>query len=87
MQPWMTAPGWRLYLGFSDGEPAGAAILYIWDRVGYLADCAVDLRWRRRGIHRALIDAPMRRCGRARLYGIILRRGVSLVTDVFRPRP
>jgi len=57
MQPWLAAPGWRLYLGLCDGEPAGAAILYVRDGIGYLADSAVDPRWRRRGVHRALLDA------------------------------
>jgi GNAT superfamily N-acetyltransferase len=92
MQPWMTAPGWRLYLGLCDGEPAGAAILYIWNGVGYLADSAVDPRWRGRGIHRALIDA---RCADAAALGCteiysgaeylsascrnMLRKGLSLL--------
>ena len=92
IQPWMTAPGWRLYLGLCDGEPAGAAILYIWNGVGYLADSAFASRWRRRGIHRALIDA---RCAEATALGCaeiysgaeylsascrnMLRKGLSLL--------
>jgi hypothetical protein len=66
MAPWLTAPGWRLYLGLCDGEPAGAAILYLRDGLGYLADAAVDPRWRRRGVHRALLDA---RCAAAAAAG------------------
>ena len=62
----MTAQGRRLYLGLSDGEPAGAAILYVWNGVGYLADSAADPRWRRRGVHRVLIDA---RCADANSLG------------------
>jgi GNAT superfamily N-acetyltransferase len=92
MQPWMTAPGWRLYLGFYEGEPAGAAILYVWNGAGYLADSAVDPRWRRRGVHRALLDA---RCADAAALGCtevysgaeflsasyrnMLRKGLSLL--------
>jgi ribosomal protein S18 acetylase RimI-like enzyme len=62
MKPWLTAPGWSLYLGLCDGEPAGAALLCLADGDGYLADSAVDPRWRRRGVHRALLD---RRCADA----------------------
>jgi ribosomal protein S18 acetylase RimI-like enzyme len=91
-RPWLTAPGWRLYLGLCDGEPAGAAILYVRDGVGYLADSAVDPRWRRRGVHRALLDA---RCADAASAGCaeifsgaeylsascrnMLRKGLSLL--------
>lgn len=60
--PWLASPGWRLYLGLCDGAPAGAAILYLWRGMGYLADSAVDPRWRRRGVHRALLDV---RCAEA----------------------
>lgn len=66
MQPWLTAPGWRLYLGLCDGQPAGAAVLYVRDGAGYLADSAVDPTWRRRGVHRALLDA---RCADAAARG------------------
>jgi GNAT superfamily N-acetyltransferase len=92
MAPWLTAPGWRLYLGRCDGEPAGAAILYVRDGLGCLADAAVDPRWRRRGVHRALLDA---RCAAAAAAGAkqvvsgaeylstsasnMLRKGLSLL--------
>ena len=66
MAPWLTSPGWRLYVGLCDGQPAGAAILYLWRGAGYLADSAVDPRWRRRGVHRALLDA---RCADAAAAG------------------
>jgi len=66
MQPWLTAPGWSLYLGLCDGAPAGAAILYLRDGDAYLADSAVDPRFRRRGVHRALLD---RRCAAAAATG------------------
>ena len=62
MAPWLTAPGWRLYLGLADGAPAGCAILYLADGDAYLADGAVDPAFRRWGVHRALLD---RRCADA----------------------
>src|SRR5262249_2712665 len=66
MQPWRRAAGWSLYLGLCDGAPAGAAILYQRGRDAYLADSAVDPRFRRRGVHRALLD---RRCTDAAAAG------------------
>ncbi len=62
MRPWLTAPGWSLYLALCDGAPAGAAILYRLSGDAYLADSAVDPAFRRRGVHRALLD---RRCADA----------------------
>ena len=53
---WLGQPGWRLYLARCDGTPAGEAILYLHDGVGYLADSAVHPDFRGRGVHRALID-------------------------------
>jgi GNAT superfamily N-acetyltransferase len=66
MKPWLTAPGWSLYLGLCDGEPAGAALLSMAGGDAYLADSAVDPKWRRRGVHRALLD---RRCADAAAAG------------------
>jgi GNAT superfamily N-acetyltransferase len=64
--PWLTAPGWTLYLATVQGRPAGAAILYLVGDDAYLADAAVDPDFRRRGVHRALLD---RRCDDARAAG------------------
>jgi ribosomal protein S18 acetylase RimI-like enzyme len=66
MRPWLAAAGWSLYLARCDGEPAGAAILYVNGADAYLADSAVDPRFRRRGVQRALLD---RRCDDARAAG------------------
>lgn len=66
MAPWLTAPGWSLYLAHCDGQPAGAAVVYLRGEDAYLADSAVDPRFRRRGVHRALLD---RRCDDARAAG------------------
>ncbi|MGH6958812.1 MAG: GNAT family N-acetyltransferase, partial [Caulobacteraceae bacterium] len=56
MRPWLDAPGWRLYLALCEGAPAGAAIVWIDADAAYLADSAVDPAFRRRGVHRALLD-------------------------------
>jgi ribosomal protein S18 acetylase RimI-like enzyme len=66
MTPWLTAPGWSLYLARFEGQPAGAAILYVVGEDAYLADGAVDPAFRRHGVHRALLD---RRCADARAAG------------------
>lgn len=66
IEPWLTAPGWSLYLALCDGAPAGVAILYVLGEAAYLADSAVDPRFRRRGVHRSLLD---RRCDDARAFG------------------
>jgi ribosomal protein S18 acetylase RimI-like enzyme len=64
--PWLTAPGWSLYLARLNGEPAGAAILYVVGDDAYLADGAVDPAFRGHGVHRALLD---RRCADAKAAG------------------
>ena len=72
--------------------PAGAALLCLADGDAYLADSAVDPKWRRRGVHRALLD---RRCADAAAAGAqvvfsgadylsashlnMLRKGLSLL--------
>lgn len=66
MTPWLAATGWSLYLARCDGQPAGAAVLYVNGEDAYLADSAVDPRFRRRGVQRALLD---RRCADARAAG------------------
>jgi hypothetical protein len=53
---WLGLPGWTLYLARCDGQPAGEAILYMHDGVGYLADGAVHPAFRARGLHRAMVD-------------------------------
>jgi ribosomal protein S18 acetylase RimI-like enzyme len=59
MEAWLKSPGWSLYIGLVQGRTAGAAILYIKGDDAYLADSAVSPQFRRRGVHRALLD---RRC-------------------------
>jgi ribosomal protein S18 acetylase RimI-like enzyme len=55
VRPWLGQPGWSLYLARAGGQPAAAAILFIHDGVGYLADCATDPAFRGRGLHAALL--------------------------------
>jgi GNAT superfamily N-acetyltransferase len=55
VRPWLGEPDWRLYLARSEGAPAAAAILFLHEGVGYLADCAVDPALRGRGFHQALV--------------------------------
>lgn len=47
--------GWHRFVAFVDGEPAGEAILALFDDVAYLAEAATAPRFRRRGVQRALI--------------------------------
>jgi GNAT superfamily N-acetyltransferase len=55
VRPWLAEPGWSLYLARVDGRAAGAAILYLHDKVGYCADAATDPAFRGRGLHTALL--------------------------------
>jgi ribosomal protein S18 acetylase RimI-like enzyme len=67
VRPWRAEPGWSLYLARDDGRPAGAAILFIHDGVGYFADAAVAPAFRGRGLQRALLS---RRWRDARAAGV-----------------
>ena len=53
---WLNEPNWSLYLARLNGKPAGEAILYMSEGVGYLADSSVTPACRGHGVHRALID-------------------------------
>jgi GNAT superfamily N-acetyltransferase len=66
MDGWLNAHGWSLYLAACDGKAAGAAVSYTMGESVYLADSAVAPEFRRRGVHRALLD---RRCEEARERG------------------
>jgi GNAT superfamily N-acetyltransferase len=55
VRPWFGEPDWSLYLIRVGGRPAAAAILFVRDRVGYFADCAVAPGFRGRGLHYALL--------------------------------
>jgi GNAT superfamily N-acetyltransferase len=92
MEPWLSAPGWCLYLARFDRRPAGAAILYTVGENAYLADGAVAPDFRRHGVHRALLDrrcADAARAGANRIfsgcnvlsasYRNQLRKGLSLL--------
>ncbi len=55
VRPWLGQPGWSLYLARVDGRPATTAILFVSDRIGYLADSATEPQFRGRGLHLALL--------------------------------
>ncbi len=59
MCPWLHEPGWSLYVARVDGRPAAAAILFVQNGVGYLADSATDPAFRGRGLHAALLRRRM----------------------------
>ena len=65
VRPWLEQGGWSLYLARVSGQPAAAAILYVHDRVGYLADSATDPSFRRRGLQAALLRRRIRDAGLA----------------------
>ncbi len=56
---WLGQPGWTLYLGLRDGQPAGAAILYVAEGVAYCADSSVRPDQRGGGVHQALLHRRM----------------------------
>jgi GNAT superfamily N-acetyltransferase len=60
VRPWLSQPGWSLYLARANGRPAAAATLYVHDRIGYLADAASHPSFRRRGFHAALLRRRIR---------------------------
>lgn len=60
VRPWIDQPGWSLFLGRADGRPAAAAILYLREGFGYLADAATDPAYRGRGLQSALLAHRLR---------------------------
>lgn len=60
VRPWLDQPDWSLFLGRVDGKPAAAAILYVRDGFGYLADAATDPVYRGRGLQTALLAHRLR---------------------------
>jgi len=60
VRPWLSEPGWSLYVARADGRPAAAAILFVHDGVGYFADSATDPAFRKRGLHAALLCRRLR---------------------------
>jgi len=60
VRPWLHEPGWSLFLGRADGRPAAAAVLYLRDGFGYLADATTDPSFRGRGLQTALLAHRLR---------------------------
>jgi ribosomal protein S18 acetylase RimI-like enzyme len=65
VRPWLDQPGWSLYVGRANGQPAAAATLYLHDGVGYLADAATDPDFRGQGFQSALLRRRIRDAGAA----------------------
>lgn len=60
VRPWLDQPGWSLFLGRIGGKPAAAAILFLHDGFGYLADATTDPVYRGRGLQTALLAHRLR---------------------------
>jgi hypothetical protein len=56
VRPWLGRKGWSLFLAREGGRPAATAILYVEDKVAYLADASCDPAFRRRGLQLALLE-------------------------------
>ncbi|WP_246187980.1 GNAT family N-acetyltransferase [Paenibacillus tengchongensis] len=52
-------PGWRIYLGFVDGAPAGAASMYMHEGVASCTFAATLPEFRRRGLQAAFLQKRM----------------------------
>src|SRR5262249_57680242 len=64
----LTAPGVTTVVAVDDGEVVGfAELLSDGELVAYLASIAVDARFRRRGIGRALVEESLRLGGGTRI--------------------
>jgi GNAT superfamily N-acetyltransferase len=55
VRSWLGQPGWTLYLGRFNGQPAGSAKLFMHGRTGYCADAAVAPAFRGHGVQQALL--------------------------------
>ncbi|MEO0605622.1 MAG: GNAT family N-acetyltransferase [Myxococcota bacterium] len=72
MGPWPGPARWRRYVAYVAGEPAGEALLVLFDDAAYLAEASTVPRFRRQGIQRALIArrlADARREGASVVFG------------------
>jgi ribosomal protein S18 acetylase RimI-like enzyme len=67
VRPWLSQPGWSLYVGHANGRPVAAATLYLHDGIGYLADAATHPSFRRRGLQSAPLRRRIRDAGAAEL--------------------
>ena len=63
VRPWIDQEGWSLFLGRLDGTPAAAAVLYLREGFGYLADATTDPKFRGRGLQTALLAHRLRHAG------------------------
>jgi GNAT superfamily N-acetyltransferase len=59
VQPWLAAEGSFLVTARIHGLPAGAAAMYVQEGTAFLADAAVRLEGRGRGVYHALVGARL----------------------------
>lgn len=60
-------PGWRFFIGFVDGHPAGVAVMYVNDDTASFTFAATVPEYRRRGLQSAflqkrILEAAMAKC-------------------------
>lgn len=70
-------PGWRAYLAWFGGEPAGAALLYCAGPVALLAGCGVRPQLRRRGIQAELVRHRLAAAAVAGCHIAVTQTGVG----------
>ena len=72
-QQYMSSAGRAIFLAYVDGEPAGRIRLRVnWNRLACIEDIAVDVRFRRRGVGRALMQQAIAWAHSMGLGGIML---------------
>jgi GNAT superfamily N-acetyltransferase len=75
------APGWRLFMSFEDGAPAGTGALFVNEGLGYLDFGATDPAFRRRGSQTALLGARIRTALDAGCHTIVTMTGEAVPGD------
>jgi streptothricin acetyltransferase len=72
-QKYMSSEGRAIFLAYVDGEPAGRIRLREnWNRLACIEDIAVDVRFRKQGVGRALMQQAIAWAQARRLTGIML---------------
>jgi GNAT superfamily N-acetyltransferase len=75
------APGWRVFMSFDDGTPAGTGALFVSDGLGYLDFGATDPAFRRRGSQTALLGARIRDALDTGCHTIVTMTGEAVPGD------
>ncbi len=69
-------PGWRCFVGFADGAPAGAGALFVEGEYGWLGIGATVPEARRRGAHSALLARRIEEARRLGARWVVTETGV-----------